>query len=480
MSQRSLPSLSPLPSDSSLSRGKHRSSMDERIRQKADGELYKKSGREGIKRKLLSREEPGTVGSLKPSPPISISMDATVTEASLTMAAKRVDSLLIMDKFDELRGIVTDKDIAFKVVAENLDAGTVRVNEIMTKSVQCVYTSQQANEALSLMINGGFRHLPVLSEEGDVIGVLDITKCLYEALLRLDKLLGSSRKVHDALEAVQREFGTSGLAQQFEQIREKLLVPDVHSILEPESLVEATTKTTVLDAVKIMKKQKSTAILVFDESKKLNGIFTTKDLVLRVIASKNQPRNTSVIRAMTPKPDTVSLETTIYDALKIMQERKFLHLPVVDSRQKAIGLIDVMTLTLSVLNRINQVSEPNNIWQQEFEIEESVCSVEEGFMFKFLNPKTKRHVCIHSPPQFSQIIQQIKERTTLKNIKLSYLDDDGDEINILNDDDVVSAVRCCREHGQRRLNLIVKTPSFVVPIICVTVFCFLCYKLLRK
>ncbi|KAI9216904.1 hypothetical protein BC828DRAFT_392437 [Blastocladiella britannica] len=309
---------------------------------------------------LFPHAKAGTVAALRPSAPVTIRQSVKVLDAAQQMAARRCDALLVVDQQDRLCGIVTDKDLAFRVVSEGLDFNTTKVFEVMTKNVQFVNANSTATEALDTMIAGGFRHLPVMDDEGDVVGVLDITKCLYDALERIDGIYGSSKKLTDALEDVQRDWASSGinaaLSQQFELIRQKMLCPDLASILGTDAMMppELSLKATVKDAARAMKQFRSTAALVFDESHRLAGIFTSKDIVLRVMAVKADTNVTSIIRVMTPHPDTVSNASTIYDALKQMHDHKYLHLPVVDAESgDVVGLVDVLKLTYNVLDKIN-------------------------------------------------------------------------------------------------------------------------------
>jgi CBS domain-containing protein len=96
---------------------------------------------------------------------------------------------------------LTDKDIAFRVVAEGLDVRTTPVSEVMTLDPIAVFDQGSRNEALNIMISRKFRHLPVIvagdeqgqvsglgaSLTGNVGGVLDITKCVFERLEDLER-----------------------------------------------------------------------------------------------------------------------------------------------------------------------------------------------------------------------------------------------------------------------------------------------------
>ena len=80
-----------------------------------------------------------------------------------------------------------------------------------------------------------------------------------------------------------------------------------------------------------MRKNKVSAVLVMDEARLL-GIFTTKDIVLRVLASALDPATTTVIRVQTPHPDTVQEDLTMLDALRKMHGAFFvLHSQIPDN-----------------------------------------------------------------------------------------------------------------------------------------------------
>jgi CBS domain-containing protein len=76
--------------------------------------------------------------------------------------------------------------------------------------------------------------------------------------------------------------------------------------------------------------------IVEDES--LKGILTVNDMTYRVIAEGRDPDRTCVKEVMTPDPDTVSPDTTVIDALRLMQDGGYRHLPVVDGR-RVVGVV---------------------------------------------------------------------------------------------------------------------------------------------
>ncbi|KAI7901096.1 uncharacterized protein BX663DRAFT_111999 [Cokeromyces recurvatus] len=339
--------------DSANGSRQRQTKRDEAIRKKLETELSKKKS--GSKRIRQTRKIAGTVSALRPAQALTVKDNMLVIEASQLMAAKRSDCVLVVDEDDHLSGIFTAKDLAYRVVAESLDARDTTVAHIMTKGPMCVTSDTSATDALNLMVSRGFRHLPVCNEEGDIFGLLDITKCLYEALDKMERAFGSSRKLYDALEGVEKEWSNSPiqLVQYMEALRDKMECPDLSTVLDGLPPAEVNVKTNVRDVARMMKEYRTTAVLVADREG-LAGIFTTKDIVLRVIAAGLNPENCSVVRVMTPHPDTASPQMTIMDALRKMHDGHYLNLPIIEDGD-VVGIVDVLKLTYATLEQINSI-----------------------------------------------------------------------------------------------------------------------------
>jgi CBS domain-containing protein len=295
------------------------SKRDEAIRRKMEADLNKK--KHGPSRARHTRKAPpGTVLALKPSQALQIKPNTTVAEAAQLMAAKREDCVLVTDDDDRIAGIFTAKDLAFRVVGAGIKASAVMISEIMTKNPLCARTDTSATDALDLMVRKGFRHLPVMDENQDISGILDITKCFYDAMEKLERAYSSSRKLYDALEGVQSELGSSQpqqIIQYVEALRQKMSGPTLESVLNGLPPTTVSVRTTVKEAAALMKENHTTAVLVQDQGS-ITGIFTSKDVVLRVIAPGLDPSNCSVVRVMTPHPDFAPADMSIQAALRKM------------------------------------------------------------------------------------------------------------------------------------------------------------------
>jgi len=346
--------VGPQPSSSVTAR-QRQSKKDEAIRKKIEQELSKK--RNTTSRARQTKKIAGTVSALRPSQALTVKENILVIEAAQLMAAKRSDCVLVVDDDDHLSGIFTAKDLAYRVVSEGLDARVTTAAEIMTKGPMCVTADTSATDALNLMVQRGFRHLPVCNEEGDIFGLLDITKCLYEALDKMERAFGSSRKLYDALEGVEKEWsnGPVQLVQYMEMLRDRMSCPDLQSVMDDSSSpVEVTVRTNVRETARLMKQAHTTAVLVM-ENGSIAGIFTSKDIVLRVVAAGLIPENCSVVRVMTPHPDTALPQTTILEALRKMHDGHYLNLPVVDEGKSVVGMVDVLKLTYATLEQMHSI-----------------------------------------------------------------------------------------------------------------------------
>ncbi|KAJ1546777.1 hypothetical protein HK096_004740 [Nowakowskiella sp. JEL0078] len=358
--------------DTSLMRNRNKR-RDDAIRKKAEQELAKKNTRRGDKT-LPSKKKANTVSSLKPAQAITVLETARIVQAAQLMAAKRADAVLAINEDGQLSGILTDKDIAYRVVAEGLDIRQTTVASVMTRNPISVYDKGNRNEALNIMVERKFRHLPVITDvsedyddefdEGisersvtsNVVGLLDITKCVFERLDDLERKVNEDQSIVSAMEVLERR-GTVD-SDHVGQMRVQHSCPDLGNVIQKVALENNTEEPAsvgirayVKEAAKVMKDFHTTAVLVLNnaEDDKLGGIFTTKDIVLRVVAAGLDPNTTSVVRVMTPHPDSVTVDTSILDALKKLHIGHYLHLPVVDNNYP-VGLVDVLELTIAMLN----------------------------------------------------------------------------------------------------------------------------------
>lgn len=99
--------------------------------------------------------------------------EETVLQATKRMNEQKIGALLVMDG-SRLVGIFTERDVLRRVVAEERQPNTVRVEEVMTRNITCVTPESSIDEARNIMRQARIRHLPVVSADGNVRGIISI------------------------------------------------------------------------------------------------------------------------------------------------------------------------------------------------------------------------------------------------------------------------------------------------------------------
>ena len=109
---------------------------------------------------------------------LTISAQATLGEAAAKMAERGVGAVVLLEG-DRVAAILTERDV-MKAVAAGQD-GSAPVSGWMTRHPETIEPTDTTDHAASLMIHGGFRHLPVV-EDGKVVGIVSIRDLMRVAL----------------------------------------------------------------------------------------------------------------------------------------------------------------------------------------------------------------------------------------------------------------------------------------------------------
>jgi CBS-domain-containing membrane protein len=107
---------------------------------------------------------------------VTDSPEDNVTEASAKMRNQQTGSLLVMED-QRLAGIVTERDV-LHMVAEGHDPKHVSLRDLMTTDVVTIPPDTGLKEAAEIMFQKWFRHLPVVTEEGEVLGIISLRDLL--------------------------------------------------------------------------------------------------------------------------------------------------------------------------------------------------------------------------------------------------------------------------------------------------------------
>src|ERR671936_1783294 len=105
------------------------------------------------------------------SNPCSIDAGKSVAYAAKMMRDEDVGIAPIVEG-DRLVGVLTDRDVAVRVVAEGLDPERVKVSEVASRDVVTLDPQQDLDEALRLMARHQVRRLPIVEEDGRLVGIV--------------------------------------------------------------------------------------------------------------------------------------------------------------------------------------------------------------------------------------------------------------------------------------------------------------------
>lgn len=130
---------------------------------------------------------------------VSLGPHATVWEAACVMTRANCGSVLIVDTPSNLLGIVTERDLMTRVLAKALNPQTTLVSEVMTRNPTCVAPETLVADAVLIMIERGFRHLPIVGEGAKILGVFSVRDALPREIGNAVSLAEFNEQVNDAL-----------------------------------------------------------------------------------------------------------------------------------------------------------------------------------------------------------------------------------------------------------------------------------------
>jgi CBS domain-containing protein len=130
-----------------------------------------------------------------------VSLDATVEQAIRVMLACQVGAVAVIDEFQHVAGIFTERDVLVKVALSGRSPADTPVRELMTWPVQTGSPDVTPGQALTMMLECHFRHLPIVEVDGRVLGILSIRNLLQ---WRADDL-------HHELESLEQYYSNDSL-----------------------------------------------------------------------------------------------------------------------------------------------------------------------------------------------------------------------------------------------------------------------------
>jgi len=114
-----------------------------------------------------------SVRRLDPAKPITLEPGDSLEKAVALMQQKKIGALMVVEKNRPV-GIFTERDVLAKVVGRVSDLKNARLQDYMTSHPICLHIDDSIAYALNQMTVGGFRHIPIIDEAGQVTGIISV------------------------------------------------------------------------------------------------------------------------------------------------------------------------------------------------------------------------------------------------------------------------------------------------------------------
>lgn len=132
----------------------------------------------------------GGIGTILAKSPTVVSSATTVLEAVEAMSKARTGACVVLDG-GQLRGVFTERDVMNKVVLKRLDPSKVTIGTVCTTALITATPETPEHQALRTMIDNHIRHLPVVDDNGALVGMLSLRKLLQHRVEELSVKLES-------------------------------------------------------------------------------------------------------------------------------------------------------------------------------------------------------------------------------------------------------------------------------------------------
>ena len=125
----------------------------------------------------------------------SVPIDATAEQAIRTMLDRHVGAVAVVDENQRVAGIFTERDVLRRLSLGERTPRTTPVRDVMTTPVELATQAITPGEALATMVDRHYRHLPIVEDDGHLLGMLSIRNLLQARIDMLTLQLDQARSV---------------------------------------------------------------------------------------------------------------------------------------------------------------------------------------------------------------------------------------------------------------------------------------------
>jgi len=125
----------------------------------------------------------------------SVPVEATAEQAIRAMLDRYVGAVVVIDEDQRVAGIFSERDVLRRLSLSENDPGKISIREVMTTPVEMATRATTASEALATMVERHYRHLPIVDDDGRLLGVLSLRNLLQAQIDTLTSQLDQARAV---------------------------------------------------------------------------------------------------------------------------------------------------------------------------------------------------------------------------------------------------------------------------------------------
>ena len=120
----------------------------------------------------------------------TVDPNALVSEISQVLSERRIGAVLVMDKAEQMLGIVSERDIVRCLAANGARTLEMTAGQLMTRTIQVAHPETTVDQAMQIMTKGRFRHLPVMDRDM-LIGLISIGDVVKARIMHQDTVVES-------------------------------------------------------------------------------------------------------------------------------------------------------------------------------------------------------------------------------------------------------------------------------------------------
>ncbi len=263
--------------------------------------------------------------------------DTKSLEVSQIIRDSGCGAILVIDQNDKLQGIITERDLLKKFKDTN-NFTSLTANDLMTKSPEAHKRNTSLARLLYDCSEKGYRHIPIVHAQSFPEYI--VTSQNIVTFLCSHFITEAGAYVKNILEQDKGYLSA--------------LIKSPIKKLKPQKPISINNACTLKQAINLMNSKNIGSLIVTDSNNHIDGILTEADFTNKVFSNEDINIEKSVLPYFTPEPNCIAIDTTVQEALNILANGNFRHLPVKDSNNHCVGILSVRNFIKHLANAIMQ------------------------------------------------------------------------------------------------------------------------------